>query len=103
MTSSLIVSSLPKGYKWVHIVYANTNTSGFTLKLMKYQVGVHLLTEALVSGRSCTELQSVLGEERSKAAVSKNYCMNIFGKLPKGIIGKRDLKLEEYDMMFFSS
>lgn len=56
MTSSLTVSSLPKGYKWVDIVYANTNTSGFTLKLMKYQVGVHLLTEALVSGRNCTEL-----------------------------------------------
>lgn len=59
MTSPLTVSSLPKGYKWVDIVYAMVNTSGFTLKLMKYQVGVHLLTEGPVSGRSCTELQSV--------------------------------------------
>lgn len=88
MTSPLTVSSLPKGYKWVDIVYAMVNTSGFTLKLMKYQVGVHLLTEGPVSGRSCTELQSVLGEERSKAAISKNYCINIFGKFPKGIIDK---------------
>lgn len=67
------MSYLPKGYKWVDIVYANANTSGFTLKLIKYQVGVHLLTEGPVSGRSYTELQSVLDEERSKAAISKNY------------------------------
>ena len=45
------MSSLPKGYKWVDIVYANANTSGFTLKLIKYQVGVHLLKEGPVSGR----------------------------------------------------
>lgn len=81
------MSSLPKGYKWVDIVYAMVNTSGFTLKLMKYRVGVHLLTEGPVSGRSCTELECS-GEERSKAALSKNYCINIFGKLPKGIIDK---------------
>lgn len=67
------MSSSPKGYKWVDIVYANPNTSGFTMKLMKYQVGVHLLTEGPVSGRSCPELQSVLDEERSKAAIRKNY------------------------------
>lgn len=67
------MSSLPNGYKWVDIVYANANTSGFTLKLMKYQVGVHLHTEGPVSGKGCPELQSVLGEERSKAAISKNY------------------------------
>lgn len=47
------------------------------------------------------ESYSVLGKVATKAAISENYCVNIFGELPKGIIHKRDLKLEEYDVIFF--
>ena len=101
MTSPLIVSALPRGYKWVDIVYTNVNKGRFTLKLIKYQVVAHLLTEVTVSGGSCRKLQSVLGKVATKAAISENYCVNIFGELPKGIIHKRDLKLEEYNVIFF--
>ena len=33
---------------------------------------------------------NVLGE-REQAAISKHYCINIFGKLSKGALDKRDL------------
>lgn len=36
-------------------------------------------------------------------AIRKHYYINIFGKLPKGILDKRDLRLEEYSVVSFSS
>lgn len=52
------------------------------------------------SGGSCRELQRVLGENR--AAFSKHHRINIFDKLPKGILDPKDLVLEEYGVIYSS-
>lgn len=75
----------------VDVVYTEANRGGFTLKLMKCQTGP-------LSGVSCGV--AVFQVRREQAAVGKYYSRNISGKLPKGILDKRDLRLE-YNVIFF--
>lgn len=65
---------------------------------MKCQVVAHLFREASLSGEAAEV--GCARWEGNKAAVSEHHCMNIFDKLPKGILDKRDLRLEEYIVIF---
>lgn len=50
------MSAFPEGHKRFDVVYTEVKRGGFTLKLTKQQVVVHLPAEAPVNGRSCREL-----------------------------------------------